>query len=121
MDRSNLELDREILETFSSRRPLWVKPNWSNGIMGRSSFRMSEKRISASEGEKKEMEITKRKITREGEAMTKDGVLACWLFVEMTQREISVYCHHFWFHSDGNRTAFTTQPQRNYTRTVMSS
>ncbi|RYR63821.1 hypothetical protein Ahy_A04g021577 isoform B [Arachis hypogaea] len=53
MERSRLELEREILETESSRRPVWVKPNWSKGMIGRSSFRISEERISAREGVEK--------------------------------------------------------------------
>ncbi|RYR63820.1 hypothetical protein Ahy_A04g021577 isoform F [Arachis hypogaea] len=65
MERSRLELEREILETESSRRPVWVKPNWSKGMIGRSSFRISEERISAREGvEKRRRRKTARQSAR---------------------------------------------------------
>ena len=34
LKRSNLESKKEILEMLSSRRPEFVKPNWSKGLKG---------------------------------------------------------------------------------------
>jgi len=66
-ERSKLLLERESLETLSSRRPLWVKPNWSKGTMGRSSSRISEKRISEREEGRRPSKRRRKRKKEQGE------------------------------------------------------
>lgn len=55
-----LGFERDILETLSSRRPRWVNPNSSKGMIGRSSERTSDDRISARVREVRERNMRRR-------------------------------------------------------------
>ncbi|GER39569.1 plant neutral invertase family protein [Striga asiatica] len=60
-ERSVAGPERESLVMLSSSWPRWVNPNSSKGIIGRSSDRISENRISAAAREATESRISRRK------------------------------------------------------------